>query len=99
MSDFSDFTSDQYNKLYDAYFEKFPEDNSLKQSISFFSLIIAQFVADTMSNNPHLDKNYHAALLEMIRVSSKMYIDSARLQTKMEPIDWATGESLLREED
>ncbi len=96
MSKISDFTDRQYDRIFEEYAKEFPDEMGISNSVSCFSLMLTKFIIDTMRNNPQLETNYHAAMLEMIKQHTIFMVDIARNHEKLEPVNWEAGHSLLK---
>lgn len=97
MKNIAQFTSNQYTKIRNDFAEKYPDDCDVTTSSMFFSLLIGQYISDIIRNSNNLDADYHAALLEMINVNVKQYIDLTRKDDDLVSVDWVVGKDLLKQ--
>lgn len=96
MKELIQFTYDQYKKIKNDFCDAFPNDGDVNTSAIFFSLMVGQYISDVIENSPNLDVDYHAALLEMLNMHVKNYIDMGRKDAKLEAVNWESGKSLLK---
>ena len=95
MSKVADFAQNQYDRMFSDYAEEFPNEKGIQNSVTCFSLMLGQFIAETMHQNPNLPDDYHSVMLEMISEHTKFYIDAARKNENLTNINWDTGNEIL----